>query len=1208
MSELYVNVNGTWKQASNYYVNVNGTWKEGNELHAKISSAWKESSASSTYNGTSGIVSTNIVLDLNASNNSSFSGNATTWNDISGNNNDLTLTNGPTFSTDNGGIIVFDGSDDSAISALNQAFFQFGTGDYSYGLWVKLDTQGSSSYAGVLSSGQGGETGSWQIDLYYTSKFRHRFKNSSGVDELATTTLSSFTNTWYYLFVVNDRSEDELKIYVNGVLNATGSSANYGSTSVGVFSSATDTKNVFSVGQNRGHNDFIDGSVAQVHVYKGKALSASEVLQNYLASGGNFFGNIVTTDLVLHLDASNTMSYLGSGTAWNDISGQGNNATLVNTPSFYANHGGYLSFDGSNDHATLPDIDLTGNEITFSIWTYAVSDTTAALIFLGDSTAPHGAGRILNTHLPYSGNYYFDKGHDGSSSNSYDRINGSLANSDWQNAWVNWTFTANASTGSMKIYRNAELYASGTGKTKTFSNSDGDIKNIAKSNTGNHYDGYISQILLYKKELTAAQVLANYNATKSNYVDLITRNLILHLDAGNVGSYTGTGTTWNNLVSSSYNATLYNGVSFSSSDGGSLVFDGTNDYAEITSASGLGNFSGDFTIEFWVKISTHNSYGLVLEHYANGITNGHARWATQQSVNSTQMYLRVDAQFTITTSGGTPIDGKWHHHVVSRVGSTITYYIDAVSRGTATNSSDVGSSGDTLRIGMYNGGGYTTTGSIPQIRIYSGTGLIASEVTQNYNATKSNFLGAISTTDLVFYLDAGKSMSYSGSGTTWSDLSSSSNDGTLTNGPTFDSANGGFIVFDGTNDYVLFSSDLFNPNSDFTISAWINLDSLSGTNSHTIVSNLDTTGSFQLRYKNGTGLQVVKNFVEDVDAFSYSENLATGTWYNITVSRSSNTYTYYLNGSQVSSFTSSITYSSGLKIIGMNRSLTNRFDGKIAQVFAYDEALTANVILSNYNATKSSYHELITTNLVLHLDAGNSSSYSGIGTTWTDLSNQGNNATLTNGPTYSSDNGGAIVFDGSNDYITLGTSINSNISVNKDCSFNIWVQFDIDSRDNVILAHPIIDGYKPLVLWYDKNAGSTPANNGSGDVGGGNTNVLTVLVTNNPAGSTGEYRWTTANNVFGNSVTGTWHNICVVLDTTNDKYYTYLNGQQVALFNSTAVQGINSNNETFNIGRSTDSHGSYLDGKVAQFLVYDVALTANQVLQNYNATKATYGY
>jgi hypothetical protein len=135
MSELYVNVSGTWKTASNYYVNVNGTWKEGSELHAKVSSDWKQSG------GTASLITTNLVLHLDASNSSSYSGSGTTWSDLSGDGNDLTLTNGPTFTSDNGGAIVFDGTNDYAASPLNQSFFQFGTGDYTLGIWVlNLDT------------------------------------------------------------------------------------------------------------------------------------------------------------------------------------------------------------------------------------------------------------------------------------------------------------------------------------------------------------------------------------------------------------------------------------------------------------------------------------------------------------------------------------------------------------------------------------------------------------------------------------------------------------------------------------------------------------------------------------------------------------------------------------------------------------------------------------------------------------------------------------------------------------------------------------------------------------------------------------------------------------------------------------------------------------------------------------------------------------
>jgi len=1198
MAELYVNVNGTWKQATNYYVNVNGYWKEGSELHAKVSSAWKQS-GSAVYSGTSGIVTTNIVLDLNAtltnsysgsgttwtdlsgegnnatlvngpsynsshggyfsfdgsndhatlpeidisgdevtftvwnygisnqysfllylagdsannrvlsvslpypyptntnqiyfdkgnttsydrinfgatnseyqgwhhwaftanastgsmkiyldgvlrhsgtgkntqlaspstgiqaiggqynnmyhigyisqillykkeltaaevlanynatksnytdlittdlvlyldaSNFDSYTGSGTTWSDISGNNNDLTLTNGPTFNSQDGGVIVFDGTNDFAISALNQAFFQFGTGDYSYGLWVKLDTQGSSSYAAVLSSGGGSETGSWQIDLYLTNKYRHRFKNSSDTDELSTTTLSNFTNNWIYLFVVNDRSEDELKIYVNGTLNATGSSTNYGSINVGNFSSATDVKNVFNVAQNRNQDSFIDGSVGQVHVYKGKALSATEVLQNYNATKGNFLGAISTTDLVFYLDASKSMSYSGSGTTWTDLSSSSKNGTLTNGPTFDSDFGGSIVFDGTNDRVEIGSNMFNPNsDFTFTAW-INLDATSGNYTIVSDYT---NVGKFQLRYKNGFGLQILDSTTLNLGAFSYSET---LATGTWYN------ITVSRSSNTYTYYLNGSQVSSLT-SSNTY---EGGPQTLGANHfgTSEYFDGKIAQVFAYDEALTASVILSNYNATKSSYHELITTNLVLHLDASNSSSYSGSGTTWSNLASSSLNATLVNGVTFSSDNGGTFVFDGTNDYAEITSASALGGFSGDFTIEFWYKAPDQDAYHTLFDF--NGESNATVfRWAVQAAVGASNMTLRRDSAFAITTSGIDPFDDNWHHHVIARNGSTITYYIDNVSRGTETYSGSI-SSGTNLIIGRYSIGGYHIGGSLPQVRIYDGTGFTASQVLQNYNATKSQYLG------------------------------------------------------------------------------------------------------------------------------------------------------------------------------------------------------------------------LITTNLVLHLDASNSSSYSGTGTTWTDLSGNSNNGTLTNGPTYSSDNGGAIVFDGSDDYVSLGTSINSDISVNKDCSFNIWIQFDIDSRDNLIISHPSIGTANDrLILWYDKSAFSTPNNTGSNDVGGGTTNVLAVSI-KNTVGT--EYRWNTGNNVFGNSVTGTWHNICLVFDTTNDKYYTYLNGQQVALFNSTAVQGIDSDSQDFHIGRSTASHGSWLDGKVSRFLVYNIALTANQVLQNYNATKATYGY
>ena len=86
---------------------------------------------------------------------------------------------------------------------------------------------------------------------------------------------------------------------------------------------------------------------------------------------------------------------------------------------------------------------------------------------------------------------------------------------------------------------------------------------------------------------------------------------------------------------------------------------------------------------------------------------------------------------------------------------------------------------------------------------------------------------------------------------------------------------------------------------------------------------------------------------------------------------------------------------------------------------------------------------IVTDGLVLALDAGNTKSYPGSGTTWTDLSGRGNTGTLTNGPTYSSANGGSIVFDGTNDHVTMsGNNISGLSAETTDFSICIWVKYN----------------------------------------------------------------------------------------------------------------------------------------------------------------------
>jgi len=216
----------------------------------------------------------------------------------------------------------------------------------------------------------------------------------------------------------------------------------------------------------------------------------------------------------------------------------------------------------------------------------------------------------------------------------------------------------------------------------------------------------------------------------------------------------------------------------------------------------------------------------------------------------------------------------------------------------------------------------------------------------------------INTTNLVLHLDAGNSSSYSGSGTTWTDLSSSSNNGTLTNGVTYSSDNGGVLVFDGTDDYVVTSSDMFNANANFTFSMWLNSDSFAVQKA--FVADVDNSQSLFLRYNNN-GIQLVNSNTEVLGNFS-SSTLSTNTWYNITFTKSSTTYTLYINGSSVFSLTGiSHSFTHSPTTIGANKNNTpppaykNNFDGKIGQVLAYSSALSDDLIQQNYNALKSRY-------------------------------------------------------------------------------------------------------------------------------------------------------------------------------------------------------------------------------------------------------------
>jgi len=221
----------------------------------------------------------------------------------------------------------------------------------------------------------------------------------------------------------------------------------------------------------------------------------------------------------------------------------------------------------------------------------------------------------------------------------------------------------------------------------------------------------------------------------------------------------------------------------------------------------------------------------------------------------------------------------------------------------------------------------------------------------------------IITSGLVLHLDAGNTASYPGSGITWTDLSSSGNNGTLTNGPTYSSSNGGSIVFDGSNDIVSSFSTQISGTGSKSISSWIKLNTTSRGGISGTRSLAEWGWGFTV---NRSGVGTLDFYDTRGSSLSAAAGLGTNIWYHVTVTYDdSRIVTLYVNGSQVaisSTPFAALNASTFNGVIGNEDEYTNPFyhpfRGSIAQVAIYNRALTAVEITNNFNADKARYDNI----------------------------------------------------------------------------------------------------------------------------------------------------------------------------------------------------------------------------------------------------------
>ena len=231
---------------------------------------------------------------------------------------------------------------------------------------------------------------------------------------------------------------------------------------------------------------------------------------------------------------------------------------------------------------------------------------------------------------------------------------------------------------------------------------------------------------------------------------------------------------------------------------------------------------------------------------------------------------------------------------------------------------------------------------------------------------------------------------------------------------------------------------------------------------------------------------------------------------------------------------------------------------------------------------------IVTNGLVLALDAANPKSYPGTGSTWTDLSGLGNSATLTS-ITYDANNNGSLLFNADADTAVIPHS--SSLNFNSVFTVTAWIKvnsFNTSLIYNVLSKKSQYNNTQPgWSCQYDyRTTGVLQYRNNNGSVLNDSTPTANV------------------NNTAILNQTTTWVNSVWVISSTNVTFY--LNG--IASGISTATYTATDTSNSIYIGKTVGSVG---DGSLLMNLsnvsIYNRALSAAEVAQNFNALRGRYG-
>ena len=458
--------------------------------------------------------------------------------------------------------------------------------------------------------------------------------------------------------------------------------------------------------------------------------------------------------------------------------------------------------------------------------------------------------------------------------------------------------------------------------------------------------------------------------------------------------------------------------------------------------------------------------------------------------------------------------------------------------------------------------------------------------------------------DLQFAFDAANPKCYPGSGNLIYSLAGNGITGGLENGTLVSSNLAGYFAFDGSDDFI---STNFQPNYDYiTVNVWFWSGAFStfGTNT-CVVANSQVSSpypSFDIRKRNTGALQL--QFAISSSGSEIGQEIGfinDYTWYNVQFTYDGSTVKCWLNGLQVVSYPIAGTLRSSTSnlFIGKNPAFAGRNAAiYVSQVFIYNRALTDAEIARNYAATKSRYtykEDIIRDNLILNIDPASALSYPGSGTVLADMSGYNYHPTLVNGPTLAGSGlTSSILLDGSNDYIQIASAYTHTFTAGT--TVDVWVKFNSSASYGRLLdvsdGPSTNTGYLSIFRYAS-----------------GSEVVLESRSFSPPGGANG-IRTTTS--PISN---GTIQNFTFVIgpgttDTVSPETpRIYLNSN----LQSTTLYGSQNNfvpyvvNKYAWIGRSAYGADAYLGANIYAYKIYNRALSAAEVKQNFQSLRGRYG-